>query len=1032
MKCSCLGPIALLLMASVASADIAIDFSQDIRPILSDRCYACHGPNDSQREGGFRLDVKESVLAEADSGELPIVPGDAEASSVYQRITSDDEFMVMPPEDSNKSLTKEEIELIRRWIDDGAAWSEHWAFVVPRRPELPDVSDAAWCRRPIDRFILARLDKEGLKPNGEADQATLIRRVTFDLTGLPPTLEEIDAFLADDLPDAYERVVDRLLESPHYGEHMARFWLDAARYGDTHGLHLDNYREMWPYRDWVVRAFNDNLPYDQFVIQQLAGDLLPDPSLDQRMATGFNRCHVTTNEGGSITEEVYVRNVVDRVVTTGAVFMGVTLDCTRCHDHKYDPFTMKDFYSLFAFFNSLDGDPMDGNKEEHPPVVKVPTEEQEAQQQELTQLVAAARKEITDAIAKVEYDEAADAGRSEQPQREEYVWIEDGVPAGANVSSEGSPDGKWNFATAPLPVFSGERSSMGTAEGRSQHFFEGAPKGPRIGKDDKLFAYVYLDGQDPPNQIMMQWNTGSWSHRAFWGENAIDWGKDGSAERRPMGDLPETDKWVRLEVDAAHVGIKPGTVVNGWAYTQFAGTVYWDKAGIVTQTPQGDASYRVLTDWVRDQRATDGAGLPDAVKKIVKLDRDQRNADQQKQLRDYFIENAYAESRDTFVPLKKKRADLESQLAALDKEIPTTLVFREKKEPKPAFLLHRGEYDQPRDQVERAVPAVLPPLPEGAPNNRLGFAQWLVDPSHPLTSRVAVNRFWQQMFGTGIVKTAEDFGSQGEPPSHPDLLDALAAEFRDGGWNVKQLMKTIVMPATYRQSSRVSSEAIERDPDNRLLARGPRFRLDAEMLRDQALAASGLLVPKMGGASVKPPQPDGLWFAVGYSGSNTVRFAADAGPEKVHRRTLYTFIKRTAPPPQLSTFDAPSREGFCVRRERTNTPLQALLLLNDPQYFEAARALAERAIQHGGETAESRVAYMVRLCTGQKADDDEIRELVQLFEDHRAVFQQDEEAAKRVVGSAREKQENADASQVAAWTMVANLVLNLDETLCKN
>jgi hypothetical protein len=1018
-------------MTSVPAAENQIDFNQDIRPLLSDRCYACHGPSEEQRAGGFRLDVQESAFSEADSGEIPIVPGDAEASGIYQRITSDDEFMVMPPADSNKSLTDEERELIRRWIDQGAAWSGHWAFEVPQKPDLPEVSNEGWCRQPLDRFVLARLDEAGLQPNDETDKATLIRRVTFDLTGLPPALEEIDEFLADESPEAYERVVDRLLTSSHYGEHMARFWLDAARYGDTHGLHLDNYREMWPYRDWVVRSFNNNLPYDQFTVQQLAGDLLPNPSADELTATGFNRCHVTTNEGGSIKEEVYVRNVVDRVVTTGAVFMGMTFDCTRCHDHKYDPFTMKDFYSMFAFFNSLDGNPMDGNKEEHPPVIKVPTEEQEARQETLNHQIAAAKKELGEAVAAVPYDESVDAELSEQPERADYVWIEDEVPAGAKSSSEGSPDGTWNFVSSPEPVLSGKRASKRTAEGRSQHFFEGANPGLKVGKDDKLFAYVYLDADNPPQEIMMQWHTGGWSHRAFWGDNLIDWGKDGSTERRPMGALPETGKWVRLEVDAAHVGIKPGTTIQGWAFTQFGGTVYWDKAGIVTETPQGKATFDTLVAWVRAQRAADGAGLPEAIKKIVQLDRDARNGDQQKQLRDYFIENAYAKSQETLAPIKQQLADLEGQLKALEGEIPTTLVFRETKEPKEAFVLHRGEYDQPKDAVPRAVPAVLPPLPNDAPLDRLGFAQWLVQPNHPLTARVAVNRFWQQVFGTGIVKTTEDFGSQGEPPSHPQLLDWLAVEFRDGGWDTKQLMKTIVMSASYRQSSRATGEKLERDPQNRLLSRGPRFRLDAEMLRDQALAVSGLLVPDLGGPSVKPPQPDGLWFAVGYSGSNTVRFKADTDPEKTHRRTLYTFIKRTAPPPQMSTFDAPSRESFCVRRERTNTPMQALLLMNDPQYFEAARALAERALKEGGDTVESRVAFIYRLCTGQRADNAETQELAQLWNDQLAHFEQDQEAARKVC-AAGEEEPDAEVHKRAAWAMVASLLLNLDETLCKN
>ena len=442
----------LLVPVSVPGAE-RVDFNRQIRPILSDKCFACHGPDEQRREGGFRLDVKELAVGEADSGERPIVPGDVEASELYRRITSEDESSLMPPPDSNKTLTPEEIERIRLWIAQGAEWSEHWSFIAPAKSAVPPVSAPAWCRNPIDNFVLARLDAERLQPAAEADKQTLLRRVTLDLTGLPPTPEEVSAFLADAAPDAYERVVDRLLESPHYGEHMARYWLDAVRYGDTHGLHLDNYREMWPYRDWVVRAFNENLPYDQFLTGQLAGDLLPEPTLDQLTATGFLRCNVTTNEGGSIVEEVYVRNVVDVVVTTASVTMGLTFDCTRCHDHKYDPLTMRDFYSMFAFFNSIDGSPMDGNAVQHPPVIKVPTAEQKAAQERLETRIAALKQQLAEAVQAVAYDEAADAGESEQPEWKEYVWIEDEVPAGAASSSEGSADGKWTFVSAPQPVY---------------------------------------------------------------------------------------------------------------------------------------------------------------------------------------------------------------------------------------------------------------------------------------------------------------------------------------------------------------------------------------------------------------------------------------------------------------------------------------------------------------------------------------------------------------------------------------------------
>lgn len=878
----------------VGGGQASIDFDRQIRPILADKCYTCHGPNEASREGGFHLDNQDSAFSEADSGEHPIVPGDPESSEVYLRLTSDDEDVRMPPADSRKSLTPEEIQLVRTWIEQGAAWQQHWAFIPPHQVALPDVKNKSWPQTPIDVFILDRLETEGLAPMPPADKRTLIRRVTFDLTGLPPTLADVHAFLADESEDAYERVVDRLLDSQSYGEHMARVWLDAARYSDTHGLHLDNYREIWPYRDWVVRAFNKNLPFDQFTIKQLAGDLLPDPTIDDLIATGFNRCHVTTNEGGSIPEEVFVRNVVDRVVTTGTVFLGLTLECSRCHDHKYDPITMRDVYSLFAFFNSLDGNAMDGNKARHAPIITLPTQEQATESDRLKAEIASLQREITDAVASVKLesaDHAADA-RESSPQTAETVT------------------------------------------------------------------------------------------------QAAD------TENEEIHDSP---------------------------------------------SPKADYS---LAAWMRDQRDAPRKDLPGQIAKAIKVDERDRSADQQSLLQDYFIEHVYAPTRETFAALHDELNQLETSLEKLNQQIPATMIYKERDPPRPSYVLHRGEYDQRRDEVSRATPAALPPLPEGAPLNRLGLAQWLVGQDHPLTARVTVNRLWQQVFGTGIVKTAEDFGSQGEPPSHPDLLDWLAVQFQEDGWDVKAMMKRFVMSAVYRQSSQITPQLAQRDSANRLLARGPRYRLDAEMLRDQALAVSGLLVNQLGGPSVKPPQPSGLWLAVGYSGSNTVRFKADESADKIHRRTLYTFIKRTAPPPQLNTFDAPSREFCTVRRERTNTPLQALLLLNDPQYVESARALAIRTVQECDSTIAARVAYMFELCTARPPNAWETRELVRLYKDHLKHFESDAPAAAELVrGVADDKTPgseipNSDASlnvsELAAWTMAANLMLNLDEVINKN
>jgi hypothetical protein len=864
--------IGLLLPASVASAapPDTVDYQRHIRPILSDNCYACHGPDQEHLEAGLRLDLREGIVTETESGALPVVPESPEESELFLRISHEDPFMRMPPEDSGKQLSAEQIELIRKWIAQGAPWEEHWAFVPLERPEVPQVSRSEWVRNEVDAFILSRLESEGLEPAPPATKERLLRRVTLDLTGLPPTLQEIDAFLQDDSPQAYQRVVDRLLESPAYGEHRARYWLDAARYGDTHGLHLDNYREMWAYRDWVVKAYNDNLPYDKFLLYQLAGDLLPDPTLDQLIATGFLRCHVSTSEGGSIEEEVYVRNVVDRVVTTGTVIMGLTFDCTRCHDHKFDPLTMRDFYSMFAFFNSIDGGPLDGNVKDPAPVAKVATEEQ---QQTLTEL---------------------------QTQRD--------------------------------------------------HLQESL--------DTHLKQFDYAE----PNP------------------------EDVAVQAAPSTDGSESRK-----------------------------------------------AYRSLAQWLADHQGSDDKSLPDDIRGLLKMAPEKRSGEQQEKLKTYFVRFVYADARDLFDPLNAKLEAVTNELGELDAKIPTTLIFRERSEPRPSFILHRGEYDQRREEVPRATPGFLLPLPEGAPLDRLGLGQWLLQPRHPLTSRVAVNRLWQQVFGIGLVKTSEDFGSQGEPPSHPELLDWLAAELVDSGWDVKGLLRTLVMSSTYQQTSKATPEVIARDPGNRLLARGPRYRLDAEMIRDQALAVSGLLVKKMGGPSVKPPQPLGLWFAVGYSGSNTVRFKKDDGPDKVHRRTVYTFIKRTAPPPQLSTFDAPSRESCQVRRERTNTPLQSLLLMNDPQFVEAARGLAQRALSQADWSPADRAQFMFRLCTGRAPRPDELQLLVESYEHHLSTYQSDPPAAGSLVAVGEiAPPSELDPVELAAWTMVANLVLNLDEVITKN
>ncbi len=1017
-----LPPSAFLVVFLIAGPPgKKVEFVRDLRPILAGKCFSCHGSDAEKRKGKPRLDLKPEVFKKERKRPV-VVPGKPEESEMFRRVSAEDASERMPPEKSGKSLSKDEIALIREWIAQGAEWQEHWAFQAPVRPALPEVKRQGWVRNEIDRFILDRLEAEGLEPSPEAGRRTLIRRAAFDLTGLPPPLAEVEALVDDSSPDAYEKAVDRLLESPRYGEHMARFWLDAARYGDTHGLHLDNVRIIWPYRDYVINAFNRNIPFDRFTVEQLAGDLLPDATLEQKVATGFNRCHVSTSEGGVIAEEVYVRNVLDIVNTTGTVFLGMAVVCANCHDHKYDPLTMKDYYRMFAIFNNIDGDPLDGNAPVWQPAVQVPLAEQLETIQGARKEIAALEAEIGRQLASFKYEEPVEPKPEKPAAPKEIVWIEDEVPAGA------AAEGGWTFVDSP--VYSGKKASMRKATGLSQHFFTGAKEPLEISEGDQLFTYVYLDPQDPPKEILLQWNDGSWEHRAAWGEDRIEWGVKDTPSRRGMGPLPKAGEWARLEIDAARVALGPGAKVNGWAFTQFDGTVYWDRAGLVTSAG-ARRTFDSFAAWVDYQGTLKSSSLPQDMQAAVQRGLSGCSEEEKGKLRGHFIRYAFSGSRPLFDPLHEKIDALKKRIGEVEKEFPTTLVFKERAEPRQAFILKRGEYDKRGDQVGRGTPAFLPPLPAGAPLDRLGFARWLVDPAHPLTARVTVNRFWQQVFGAGLVKTAEDFGTQGEPPSHPQLLDWLAAEFIRTGWDVKRLMKLMVISAAYRQSAAVKPEQLAKDPTNRLLARGPRFRLEAEMVRDQALALSGLLVDKIGGPSVKPPQPAGLWEAVGYTGSNTANFMPDTG-EKTYRRSLYTFWKRTAPPPQMAILDAPSREMCLARRERTNTPLQALLLMNEQQFVEAARHLAQRAMKEAGGSPEARAAFLFQAATARPPDAQDLADLLGAYRFHLAEYRKDGEAAKKLIQVGDSKPEGSlEAAELAAWTMVGNLILNLDETLTK-
>ncbi len=989
-----------------------VDFTRSIQPLLSEHCYSCHGPDEKTRKADLRLDTQDGLRS-------VVVAGQPAKSELITRIKTTEASELMPPQKVNKPLNAQQIQLLQTWVEQGAQWNQHWSFVPPKKiASLPAGSN------PIDHFIRERLKSEGLKPNPDAERARWLRRVTFDLTGLPPTPKDVSAFLSDKSDKAYETVVDRLLASPRFGEHMARFWLDYARYGDTHGLHLDNYREIWPFRDWVIRSFNQNKRFDQFLLEQLAGDLIPNATVDQKLGTGFLRCGITTSEGGSIEEECYVRNVVDIVDTVGTVMLGLTTGCARCHDHKYDPISQKDYYSLFAYFNSIEGSALDGNAARHAPILSVPSPEQEQKQAELNARLTAVNEKIAKAITQFELKDETTAASTAKSTKKTLVWIDDALPASGKALSDAGFNTKWQFVAETVhKPHAGKSSVQLIAQGLKQVVLTEVTPGLRVGEGDTLFAHVWIDPKNPPKEIMLQWYTTGWLHRAYWGENRIDWGKDRTAERRPKGSLPEAGKWVKLEVPTALVGIAPGSVINGLAFTQFDGTVYWDSAGIETSAPQGDRRFETLADW--SQASAADTSVPKAIRDIIKLNADKRTDAQKKQLREHFIQYGYTVSRNVFEPLHQELTTITGALKKLEGEIPSSYIFKERASPRPAFILKRGEYDQRGPTVSRATPTALSPANTTAIKDRLALAQWLIDPNHPLTTRVAVNRFWQQVFGTGLVKTADDFGTQGERPSHPQLLDWLAVDFREKGWDVKDFMKSLVLSATYRQSSKLTPELLAKDPNNRLLARGPRYRLDAEMVRDQALFASGLLVETFGGPSVKPPQPAGLWEAVGYTSSNTARFLADREAEKIHRRSLYTFWKRTSPPPQMTALDAPSREACTVRRERTNTPLQALLLMNETQFMEAARNIAMRAMK---EQPDQPIAHLFLLVLSRPATEREIEILTKAHGQYFEIYSNDPKSAQQLIANADPK---IDAAQLAAMTMVANTILNLDEALTK-
>jgi hypothetical protein len=1030
----CPGLLLLLFLPvslSLSSDSEKISFNQKVRPILSDACFACHGFDEKERKADLRLDTAEGAYADL-GGYSALMPGNLEKSEAWLRITSDDEDEIMPPPDFHKALKPEEKEILRKWIEQGAEYEEHWSFVSPKKPNIPESQTP---KNPIDLFLQERLKKEGLVPAAEADKETLIRRVTLDLTGLPPTQKEVDAFLSDDSRDAYGTLVAGLLERDAYGEHMARYWLDLARYADTHGLHLDNERSMWPYRDWVVRAFNQNLPFDDFTRWQLAGDLLPEPTREQLIASGFNRCNVTTSEGGSINEEWIYRYAVDRTTTTIEVWMGLTGGCAVCHDHKFDPLSAKDYYSMYSFFHSAADPAMDGNKIDTPPILKLTSPEEEARLKVLDGEISAVDRKIEKAVAGIDYADPAQQTPPPPIRKTESIWFEDSFPKGAKPESSGGPltlvkkgDGE---------VFSGKIALKRTAGAVvAQDYFAGGAEFV-VPEKGKIFVHAFLDPANPPEAIMIQFHVGGWKHRAVWGaQEKIAFGKPGTTEKVHMGALPKPGEWVRLEVSAERLGLKKGSKIGGYAFTQFGGTVTWDRLGVSSETnPSVDPAWS-WSKWIEMNQGKRNNDLPEGLRQLVRGKKaDQWSEAETKRVKNFWLTRLYAGSQDLLAPLKAEKAPLEEEKMQIEKDAPITFIMADLPEARESFVMERGQYDNPGEKVSRDVPEFLPPLPAKPKDrdyNRLDLANWLVSGTHPLTARVTVNRFWQQFFGTGLVKTSEDFGSQGEPPSHPALLDWLAVQFVEDGWDIKKLVTRIVTSHAYRQHAGVGPALLEKDPENRLLARGPRLRLDAEVLRDQALFVSGLLVPTIGGKGVKPYQPENIWEPVGFGSSNTRYYKQDTG-DALYRRSLYTFFKRTAPPPFMSSFDAPNREQSCSRRGRSNTPLQALQLMNDIQHVEAARNLAARVLTEGGASDRERLRWAWRTVTARWPEADEEETVLNALTQHRNRYASDEAAAKELTGYGEsETDPKLNRVELAAYTLVANLLLNLDETVNKN
>jgi hypothetical protein len=1022
-----------------------VDFLRDIQPILSQHCVGCHGFDLKARKGDLRLDVREVAVARK-----AIVPGDPAASGLIARIEAADEAERMPPVGAKKPLSDRQKLLLRDWIAQGAPYALHWAFTPPRRPEVPSVANPGWVRNPIDAFILQKLERARMQPSPEADRATLLRRVTLDLTGLPPTLSELEAFLADPALDAYEKVVERLLTSPAHAERMALAWLDTARYADSNGFNNDEARAQWPWRDWVIDSFRKNLPYDKFVVEQLAGDLLPSATPAQKVASAFHRNQVYNTEGGIIPEEYRVEYVADRVHTTATVFLGLSMQCARCHDHKYDPISQREFYQFAGFFNSVVDRPThSSNLAPGEPFLRVPSTAQ------LTRLESLERQRLDRENRLREREASADAAV--------LAWEKGLTPEALRKL-----DGAGVLLHLPLDETKGD--TVSAADGTRRGTVRGKPAwgagkvGGALEFDGNTFVEI-ADGPildtDTPFSVALWVHTTSKEGMALLSkmdESAAYRGHDVVLDRGKV----EVHLVHRWPVNAIKVTSKDALALNTWHHiavsydgsSKAAGVrVYVDGKPVALDTLNDTltSTFRIDKPFHLGKRQTSLPfkgklddvrlfGVELSAKDVARLASDQpvnpftdllaipvekRTAVQQAQVQRFYLERIdpdAARLRTELTETTRRKADLENSF-------PILMVMQDMPTPRDTFILKRGQYDQPGEKVTSDTPHILSPFPADAPRNRLGLARWLVDPANPLTARVAVNRWWHMLFGIGLVKTIEDFGVTGEPPSHPELLDYLASELVHDDWNVRATLRRIVTSATYRQLARASKEQLERDPENRLLGRGARYRLPAETVRDNALAIAGLLRERLGGPSVRPYQPAGLWEDVTVSRSG--KYVPDQG-EGLYRRSMYTFWKRTCPPPALMSFDAPNREVCLPRRAVTNTPLQALILLNDPTYVEAARKLAERMIHEGGTKAESRIDLAFKLAVSRPARSEEQVILGKVLTDARTRFQADRDKARKLLAVGDSPRDpNLDEIELAAWTTVASTILNLDETISR-